>query len=680
METYGYNALYLTRNGQPWLPIMGEMQPSRSRREEWRNSLYKMKAGGVTVVQSYIIWLHHEEIENEWDFSGNKCLRAFLEEVQHCGLKIILRLGPWIHGEARNGGFPDWLLKKGWLLRCDDENYLAKVREYFGKLYEQARGYFLKDGGPIIGIQVENEYGHCRSDCNGEPTDQHMITLTRMLKEIGFDAPLYSATGWSNAFTGGLLPTWACYCDSPWEQRYTELPPNPNYIFSNVRNDINVGSDAGFKYGSKDTVEGFPFCTSELGGGIHCSEARRPVVHGSDIGAMSLCKFGSGMNLFGYYVYHGGTNPVGKLSYFNEYIGTRWSGCNSNVLELSYDFQAPIDEYGKIRDAFKEIKLYGLFVRDFGADMACLQTVIPGDNPANAEDLEHIRYAFRKDDSHGYLFVNNFQRRYPMRAHKDVQICIDGVTFPKFDLQDGEYFFWPYNMKIGRSLLKVANATPLCLLNGKTYVFYTDKEPVYEFAGEQDKNTEIITLSRADALNAYRIELDRQHLVISDSLVMQTDQGVEMLGAAMPNFKVYPDLSRVPAGFQKTGMDGFFTCYEKTATLPENKVTAEKLGPGEYRIGLAYAPECNDAILRLNYSGNKAKLYIGNTFVADNFYNGADWNISMRYLGFPEKLTLKIEELKEDTPIFVEKPLVFHMGVANELHSAQVLAEVRSVW
>ncbi len=66
--------------------------------------------------------------------------------------------------------------------------------------------------------------------------------------------------------------------------------------------------------------------------------------------------------------------------------------------------------------------------------------------------------------------------------------------------------------------------------------------------------------------------------------------------------------------------------------------------------------------------------------MADNFYNGADWDISMRYLGFPGELTLKIEELREDAPIFVEKPLVFQKGIACALHSAQVLTEMKTVW
>ena len=67
-----------------------------------------MKAGGVDVVSAYTIWIHHEEEEGIFDFSGQRDLRAFLALVQKCGLKCFLRIGPWVHGEVRNGGFPDW--------------------------------------------------------------------------------------------------------------------------------------------------------------------------------------------------------------------------------------------------------------------------------------------------------------------------------------------------------------------------------------------------------------------------------------------------------------------------------------------------------------------------------------------------------------------------------------------
>ncbi|MCL2084497.1 MAG: beta-galactosidase, partial [Oscillospiraceae bacterium] len=92
---FGFNSRYLTYGGKPWFPVMGELHYSRCPRDGWRESLYKMKAGGVTVVSSYVIWIHHEEIEGEVDFSGNKDLREFLRACKDTGMYMFLRIGPW---------------------------------------------------------------------------------------------------------------------------------------------------------------------------------------------------------------------------------------------------------------------------------------------------------------------------------------------------------------------------------------------------------------------------------------------------------------------------------------------------------------------------------------------------------------------------------------------------------
>mgnify|MGYP000908851787 FL=1 len=161
MEKFSFVPQYLTRNGSPWFPIMGEMHYSRTDRRFWDESIRKMKAGGVDIVSSYVIWNHHEEIEDEYDFSGNRDLRTFVETIQRNGLYFFIRIGPWSHGEVRRGGFPDWLFSKGFELRTNDPAYFQAVEKYYRKIYQQVEGLLLKDGGPIIGVQIENEYGHC---------------------------------------------------------------------------------------------------------------------------------------------------------------------------------------------------------------------------------------------------------------------------------------------------------------------------------------------------------------------------------------------------------------------------------------------------------------------------------------------------------------------------------------
>lgn len=678
-----YNSLNLFKNGKPWLPIAGEMQYSRTRREEWRDSLYKMKAGGVDIVQSYVFWIHHEEIEGVYDFSGNKSLRDFLQEIKDAGMYMYLRIGPWPHGEARNGGFPDWLLEKGWELRSNDPNYLAKVHEYFSKLYEQSKGFMYSDGGPIIGIQIENEHGHCGGP-TGEEGEEHIRTLKKMLDDIGFNAPIYSTTGWGDASTGGLVPFWGGYPEEPWCPSKDERPPNDNYLIKAGRNDINIGSDAGIKYDAAEIIDGFPYFTTEMGAGVQISKIRRPIISDKDAGALLLSKLASGVNLVGYYMYHGGTNPIGKLSFLNEYRGGSLKpGWTSDVPELSYDFQAPIREYGQIRQSHKEIKIVGLMLREFGDELALMETHIPKDEPNSAYDTEHLRYGTRHNGKSGYFFVNNYQRRRYMNVHTNVNISVsldnEEIKIPTFDVKDGDYFFWPFNMKIGNALLKTAKATPLCILNNNDYIFYTDCEPEYNFDGEPDINKKIITISRKDALNSYKISTDKDYLFISDSLVMQTDKGIEIIGRKTPEFKVYPELSNTPIGFEKIGEEDGFVKYRKSIAHINNSVSFERIGEGEYEINITYGGFSENTYLNLEYGGNIARLYDGDKYIADNFYNGTDWDISLKRFGYPKSLRLKIEPLTKDEFVFIEKWPILKNGVADELYNACAETEYRFI-
>lgn len=210
---YTYNKNYLIKDENPWFPVMGEIHYSRFREEFWEEALRKMKAGGITVAATYVFWIHHEEEEGAFVFEGCRDLKKFVELCRKIQMKLFLRIGPWCHGEVRNGGFPDWLLQKGFTLRCDDERYLAYVERFWKQIYEQVRGEMYEDGGPIIGIQIENEYGHV-GGFSGEAGEQHMRTLKGLAEKTGFQVPLYTATGWGGAVTGGMLPVMAGYCEA----------------------------------------------------------------------------------------------------------------------------------------------------------------------------------------------------------------------------------------------------------------------------------------------------------------------------------------------------------------------------------------------------------------------------------------------------------------------------------
>ena len=210
-ETYNFdNISLLHNNGERWFPIMGEIHFSRYPKKFWYESLMKMKEGGVDIVSTYVFWIHHEEIENEYDFTGDRDLRTFVKACKDVGLKLWLRIGPWAHGEARNGGFPDWLLKKEFVPRTNDKRYFSVVQKWYKKIYEKVEGFLYSEenkDNPIIGIQIENEYGHV-GGLSDETGEIHMEKLTEIAKEIGFIVPfsiLFSILYWSFVIEFSLL-------------------------------------------------------------------------------------------------------------------------------------------------------------------------------------------------------------------------------------------------------------------------------------------------------------------------------------------------------------------------------------------------------------------------------------------------------------------------------------------
>lgn len=678
--TFTYNEKYLMKNEQAWFPIMGEFHYSRFNKNEWKESLYKMKANGIDVVSTYSFWIHHEEVRGEYEFEGNLDLREFVEAIKEVGLYLFLRIGPWCHGEVRNGGFPDWLLQLPFEARTNDPLYFEEVDKFYRQIYSQVEGLFHDQGGPIIGIQIENEYGHC-GGLTGEAGEEHMRTLTSMAKDIGFITPYYTATGWGGAVTGGLVPVMGGYCDAPWDQRITAIEPSGNFIFTHERNDHNIGSDYGFGEGITFDIDKFPYLTAELGGGLQVTHHRRPIATGKDISAMSLAKLGSGVNLLGYYMYHGGTNPKGKLTSLQE---TKETSFLNDYQVFNYDFQGAIRQYGQVSETARELKLWAYFVKDFGQEFCELPAVIPADNPLYPTDHTQLRYSYRRNKTSGYVFVNNYQKGQQMHDHQQVVLeakCEDeSLRFAPIDVKNEDFFFFPFNMDLGSARLKTALASPLCKLNNSlaTYVFYTDVEPNYVLDGEL-KDAEILTISREDALNTWKIKLDDEHICISEALILQENDGVKVIARDSMTFKCYPKLPQTPDGFVQLDDDEKFSVYSRVM-VQESKVSFklkdEVKDVKSYTITMDYE-EQHDTFVRLHYIGDQGKVYVQNEFVADHFYLGETWELSLKALGYPKELTLVVEPLYQDAKVYMEVFPEFTDGKACELLDVKLEAEVK---
>ena len=689
-----FDPISLIVDGKRIFPMMGEMHFSRYPRKYWEEELLKMKAGGIDIVSLYVIWIHHEEERGIWDFTGSRDLRLFVETLGKCGLKMFLRIGPWAHGEVRNGGFPDWLMeleREGKLrTRTNDPAYLEIVRVFYERIFREVEGLFIKDGGPIIGVQIENEYGHC-GGLTGEEGERHMKTLLAMAGEIGFQVPLYTATGWGGAVTGGMLPVMGGYCEAPWDQRLTEIEPSGNYIFTPERNDHAIGSDHGIGEGITFDMERFPYLTAELGGGLQVTRHRRPVATGRDTEAMSLVKLGSGCNLLGYYMYHGGTNPEGKLSTLQE---SRETGYPNDLPVLSYDFNAPIREYGQLTDAYRRIRRLSMFIKDFGEDLCGMDYIPQEGNPSKPEDLASLRSAVRASRRGGYLFISDFQRRRKMADHPDARLRAfdaDGkllADFGREDVKNGDIFFYPFDMPLSDgNLLKTVNAVPLCILRGlreDLYVFYAregmdPENVVYQIeAGIPRRRTaSALTITADQALHAVKTSWGgRDHLLISRDDIIEGKGGALTMVCRVREsrraaFRAYPALKEAPRGFACTCMAEDGSCADYRALDPcENPVRASltELSPqdtGKDLTGHIHAEglgECAEALLVLSYEGESAELaQEGKSLrrdcrAADSFYTGQAWEIGLsRFAGEGSAdFALTVHPLHKDEKVFLE--------------------------
>lgn len=457
------NNSYLTLAGKPILPVMGEIHFSRVAPERWEEMILKMKANGINIIAFYLIWIHHEETEGEFIWSGQYDARRFVELCQKHQVWCYPRLGPWVHGEVRNGGFPDWLMQKeGVRLRSNDKTYLEYAEEWYRQIGKQLQGLYYKDGGPIIGVQLENEYWR------GKGGESHIMWLKETAQKYGMDVPMYTITGWRNTSLpmGEVIPLWGGYPAAPWNTDIKPITRNESYLFTKPVNDQSIGNeDSGNGY--KPDYTPYPYLTCELGVGNQISEHRRPIIDPIDGVTIALSKVASGSNLPGYYVFTGGLNPRGKYTTFEE--DKMESGYWNEYPDISYDFQAAIGESGEFRRSYHKLKPLHYFLNNFGSVLAPMRPVVHdmNDNPDN------LQYSFRTDSERGFLFVSNYYRGYEKSTKENVQfqIQLNGeiLLIPEkpITIQDSVTFIWAINMPIGDALLKQSTTQPIMKLENK---------------------------------------------------------------------------------------------------------------------------------------------------------------------------------------------------------------------
>lgn len=198
---FGIEGDHFALDGEPFQIISGEMHYARIPREYWRDRLKKARAMGLNTVSTYVFWNAHEPKPGAYDFSGSLDVVAFIRLAQEEGLYVILRPGPYSCAEWDLGGFPAWLLAEpGITLRSTDEKFLTPAERWLKRLGRDLAPLQLARGGPILAVQVENEYGSFGND------KVYMRRIRDALLNAGFtDSLLFTADG-GDELEAGTLP------------------------------------------------------------------------------------------------------------------------------------------------------------------------------------------------------------------------------------------------------------------------------------------------------------------------------------------------------------------------------------------------------------------------------------------------------------------------------------------
>ena len=637
--TVSWDRHSLMIDGKRVCPVMGEVHYSRIPADEWPAEIKKMKEGGVTMIATYVFWNHIEEQEGTFRWDGQRNLRRFIEVCQQEQLPVVLRLGPFCHGEVRNGGIPDWVFAKGCKTRQENPEFLGLVERLYRQIFTQVQGLQWKDGGPVIGAQFDNEY---------RGRGEYLMALKRIALNIGFDLPFYTRTGWPELATpvpyGEMLPLYGDYADGFWERSLDETAGNYYKAFNFTASQVSgaIGSEQlDYSNTHHPSPNTYPYFTCELGGGMMAAYHRRPYLYPEDAYAMAVVKLGSGSNLLGYYMYHGGTNPDG-LTYLNETQRTIATNYNDMPVK-TYDFQAPIGEFGQLNPHYYLLRKLHLFMHDWGEVLApmeprftCAQSIAKGDD-------SHLRWSVREKDGSGFIFVNNYERLQQLTAKRGVELEACGVKLPKIDIPAGTTCIFPVNI----DGIRYATAQLIAKRDGNIYLEQIAGIPTTIAVGNKVlKNLKPKGTAKPVYQNIYLLTPQQAaHLFLPEDNCEFLDKPSGKAERSIVNCEFAKQREAAAArpitiGVNKVAEEPTDADFEQAAvytiTLPSHLLTSSP-----------------SPLLTITYRGDVARLYANGKLIDDNFYNGRPFQYGLWRL--PEgcrELELRILPLQKDMPVY----------------------------
>lgn len=320
-HTFALGPQQFLLDGQPLQIISGELHYPRIPREAWRARLKMAKAMGLNTIGTYVFWNVHEPQPGQYDFTGNNDVAAFVKLAQEEGLWVILRPSPYVCAEWEFGGYPYWLQNvAGLQVRSQEPQYLAAYRRYLLTVGKQLASLQVNHGGPILMVQVENEYGSYGSD------KQYLAQNKQMFEQAGFDGLLYTcdpAPDLAKGHLPGLLPA-VNGLDKPRQ----------------VRQLINANHDG---QGPYLIAEWYPAWFDWWGAPHHTVPAAQYAAP-----LDSVLRAGLSINM---YMFHGGSTRA----FLN---GANYKGDTTRYEPQvsSYDYDAPLDEAGNATAKFRAFR------------------------------------------------------------------------------------------------------------------------------------------------------------------------------------------------------------------------------------------------------------------------------------------------------------------------------------
>ena len=644
----------LMLDGRRVCPVMGEVHYSRIPANEWKDEVRKMKEGGVTIIATYVFWSHVEEEEGIFRWDGQRNLRQFLEICREEDMPVVLRLGPFCHGEVRNGGIPDWMFSKGCKMRDRNSVFLSYAEKLYRQIFTQVQGLQWKDGGPVIAAQFDNEY---------RGRGEYLMALKQIALNIGFDLPFYTRTGWPELSTpvpfGEMLPLYGDYADGFWDKEITETCGNyyKAFNFKGFRSSTAIGTDLLGKQEEKINKgdEQYPYFTCELGGGMATAYHRRPYVYSEDAYSMALVKLGSGSNLLGYYMYHGGTNPEGRLFTQNE-CQTSPGTANNDLPVCTYDFQAPIGEFGQTYPHYYMLRPLHLFMHDYGQVLAPMEAQFPAQQDLKKGDDSQLRWAVRSHGASGFIFVNNYERLQNLTAKKHVELDACGVKLPAITIPAGCMAIFPVNV----DGIRYATAQLVAKRNGRIYMMQIPDIPttICMQNGKTLKNVKARGMEKPVVGNIYLLTKDdAEHLFLNET--SHEDIG---LGANCVKMKEAGILRTIKKGKANVAEAPEESDWEQAAvykiTVPTEAVTKYKrLLSIEYQGDCARLYAVSQPSTRPNGTLAQARTITQEQkiLIADNFQYGRPFLYGLWRLPEGVELELRILPMQENEPVYLPR-------------------------